>query len=139
MGKVVRIDENVSAEDETAVTSGLRAFNEVRLGPPNEQSVKLVVRDDTGRVVGGLLGHTKWKWVYVSKLWVADAARGQGWGSKLMDRAEALGRERGCTDIYLDTFEFQARPFYEKLGYKLFGTLDGFPPGYCQFFLTKKL
>jgi GNAT superfamily N-acetyltransferase len=136
---VVRIDENVSADDEVAVTSGLRAFNEVRLGPPNELPVKLVVRDDTGRVVGGLLGHTKWKWVYVSKLWVADAARGQGWGTKLMERAEALGRSRGCTDIYLDTFEFQARPFYERLGYKLFGTLDGFPPGYCQFFLTKRL
>jgi hypothetical protein len=39
----------------------------------------------------------------------------------------------------LDTFEYQARPFYEKLGYQLFGTLDGYPPGYRQFYLCKRL
>lgn len=39
----------------------------------------------------------------------------------------------------LDTFEYQARPFYEKLGYQLFGTLDGYPPGYRQFYLRKRL
>jgi hypothetical protein len=44
-----------------------------------------------------------------------------------------------CTDVSLDTFEFQARPFYEKLGYTIFGTLEGYPPGYRQYFLTKHL
>jgi GNAT superfamily N-acetyltransferase len=135
----MHIDHNVSAEDEAAVIAGLRAFNVDRLGPANEQPVKLVVRDERGAVVGGLLGHTKWRWMYVSKLWVADSARGRGFGAKLMQAAEDLARSRGCTDVSLDTFEFQARPFYEKLGYKLFGTLEGFPPGYRQFYLTKKL
>ena len=135
----MRIDNSVSAEDEAAVLAGLRAFNEVRLGPRDEQPVKFAVRDDTGRVVGGLLGHTKWKWMYVATLWVADSARGQGLGTKLMEAAESLARSRGCTDVSLDTFEYQARPFYEKLGYTLFGTLEGYPPGYRQFHLTKRL
>jgi GNAT superfamily N-acetyltransferase len=133
------IDDQVSSTDEAAVVSGLRAFNVERLGPSNEQPVKLVARDTDGSVVGGLLGHTKWRWLYVSKLWVAESARGQGVGSKLMEAAEKLARSRGCTDVSLDTFEFQARPFYERLGYKLFGTLEGFPPGYRQFYLTKRL
>jgi GNAT superfamily N-acetyltransferase len=135
----VRIDSNVSGEDVAAVEAGLRAFNEVRLGPKTELPVKLVVRDDTGRVVGGLLGHTRWKWMYIATLWVADSARGQGMGTQLMEAAEQLARSRGCTDVSLDTFEFQARPFYEKLGYKLFGTLEGYPPGYRQYYLTKRL
>ena len=135
----MRIDDQVSDADEAAVIQGLREFNVARLGPSNEQPVKLVARDKGGSVVGGLLGHTKWRWLYVSKLWVADSARGQGVGSQLMAAAEALARTRGCTDASLDTFEFQARPFYERLGYKLFGTLEGFPPGYSQFFLTKHL
>ena len=135
----MRIDSEVSAGDEAAVVAGLRAFNEARLGPKIEQPVKFVVRDDTGRVVGGLLGHTKWQWMYVATLWVADEARGKGIGRQLMEGAEALARSRGCTDVSLDTFEYQARPFYEKLGYKLFGTLDGYPPGYRQFYLTKRL
>ena len=135
----MRIDSDVSAEDQAAVEAGLRAFNEVRLGPKNEQPVKFVVRDDTGRVVGGVLGYTRWKWMYIATLWVDDAARGQGFGTKLMDAAESLARSRGCTDVSLDTFEYQAKPFYEKRGYTLFGTLEGYPPGYRQFYLTKSL
>lgn len=135
----MRIDANVSADDAAAVLRGLREFNEVRLGPAEEQPVRFVLRDGAGRVVGGLLGHTKWQWMYVATLWVAESARGQGWGRQLMIAAEVLARERGCTHVSLDTFEYQARPFYERLGYELFGTLDGYPPGYRQFHLTKKL
>ena len=70
---------------------------------------------------------------------VAETARGQGLGTRLLQRAEAIARARGCGNALLDTFEYQARPFYEKLGYRLFGTLDGYPPGYRQFYLTKAL
>ena len=59
--------------------------------------------------------------------------------TKLLTAAEDLARARGCVGASLDTFEYQARPFYEKLGYELFGTLDGYPPGYRQFYLRKNL
>jgi hypothetical protein len=45
-----------------------------------------------------------------------------------MKRAELYAVERGCTDALLDTFSFQARPFYEKLGYRVFGMLERFIP-----------
>jgi len=134
----VEIDSEISEADEAAIVSGLRAFNEAWIGPSNEQSVRLVARDELG-VVGGLLGHTKWKWLYVAKLWVDERGRGKGIGTQLLEAAEELARSRGCTDASLDTFEYQARPFYEKLGYQLFGTLDGYPPGYRQFYLRKRL
>ena len=54
------------------------------------------------------------------------------------DVAESHARTRGCVGAYLDTFEYQARPFYETLGYTLFGTLDGYPPGYRQYHLAKR-
>jgi GNAT superfamily N-acetyltransferase len=134
----IRIDGDMSTADEATIVHGLLAFNEAWLGPANDQPVRLVARDDQG-VAGGLLGHTRWKWLYVAKLWVDERARGRGIGTQLLQAAENIGRERGCTDVYLDTFEYQARPFYEKLGYELFGTLDGYPPGYRQFFLRKRL
>jgi GNAT superfamily N-acetyltransferase len=135
----IRIDDNVSDADEQAVHAGLRAFNVERLGPSNELPVRLVARAPDGSVVGGVIGHTKWRWMYVAKLWVADSARGAGVGTRLMQAAEDLARSRGCTNVSLDTFEYQARPFYEKLGYELFGTLEGYPPGYRQYYLTKEL
>ena len=134
----MRIDDAVSEADERTVVRGLLAFNEKWLGPSNEQPVRFVARDELG-VVGGLLGHTRWGWLYVAKLWVDERGRGQGIGTQLLAAAEELARTRGCTDASLDTFEYQARPFYEKLGYELFGTLDGYPPGYRQFYLRKRL
>jgi len=134
----VQIDSEISEGDEAAIVSGLRAFNEAWIGPSNEEPVRLVARDDLG-IVGGLLGHTRWKWLYVAKLWVDERGRGKGIGTQLLTAAEELARTRGCTDASLDTFEYQARPFYEKLGYQLFGTLDGYPPGYRQFYLRKQL
>ena len=64
---------------------------------------------------------------------------GRGFGRELMKRAELYAVERGCTDAYLDTFSFQARPFYEKLGYRVFGTLENHPAGHQRYFMTKQL
>jgi GNAT superfamily N-acetyltransferase len=135
----VRIDSEVTPADEARVVRGLLAFNELRLGPSGEQPVKFVVRDSAGAVVGGILGHTRWRWLYIAKLWVDEGARGHGFGTRLMAAAEDLARSRGCTDVSLDTFDYQARPFYEKLGYELFGTLEGYPPGSRQYYLRKRL
>jgi GNAT superfamily N-acetyltransferase len=137
--KDLQIDELVTAADEAQVVRGLLAFNEARLGPSGEQPVKFVVRNSAGAIVGGILGHTRWRWLYVAKLWIDESVRGQGLGSRLMQAAEDLARSRGCTDASLDTFDFQARPFYEKLGYEPFGTLEGYPPGSRQHYLRKRL
>jgi len=56
----------------------------------------------------------------------------------LMGQAEGRARERGCHSTWLDTFSFQARGFYEKLGYEEFGRLD-YPPGHYRHFMRKRL
>ena len=77
--------------------------------------------------------------MYVQFLGVPPELRGHGVGRELMQRVETLGRERGLIGVFLDTFEFQARPFYEKLGYSLFGTIDDHPRGQHRYFLQKRL
>ena len=135
----VSIEPDASAEDVATVGSGLRAFNVDVIGDPREEPVNVLLRDENGAVVGGLLGHIRWRWLFVAKLWISQGHRGHGHGAALMDAAEDLARARGCIGANLDTFEFQARAFYEKHGYQLFGTLEGYPPGYRQFFLSKRL
>jgi GNAT superfamily N-acetyltransferase len=133
------IEEAASEDDVAAVRQGLLSFNERQIGPSNEQPVRLVVRAATGAVIAGLLGATRWGWLHVDKLWLSDETRGQRIGSRLMARAEAIALERGCVGATLHTFEHQARPFYEKLGYELFGTLEGYPAGTRQHYLFKRL
>lgn len=135
----VTVERNASAQDIAVVQAGLRQYNIGFIGDPGEEAVNIFLRDENGDVVGGLLGHIKWKWLYVSKLWISDQHRGKGHGFELMKAAEDHARSRGCIGSYLDTFEYQARPFYEKIGYEMFGTLEGYPPGYRQFFLSKAL
>ena len=132
------IEPEASPADIAAVQSGLRAFNVTRIGEPAEVPVQIFLRDDRGDVVGGLLGHIRWRWLYVGKLWIDAAHRGAGHGAALMAAAEARAIAHACLGAYLDTFEYQARPFYEKLGYEVFGTLDGYPPGYCQYHLAER-
>ena len=56
---------------------------------------------------------------------------------QLMNDAEREAIRRGCRGAWLDTYSFQARGFYERLGYTIFGTIDNYPPGHSRIFLKK--
>lgn len=98
-----------------------------------------VLHHDEDGLVGGLAGYTHFSWLYVEQFWVAESQRGTGIGSALLRTAEEEARRRGCRGVWLDTYSFQARPFYEAHGYRLFGELTDYPPGHAKYFLTKAL
>ena len=133
----VSVEPRADARDVETVQAGLRAFNVAVIGDPDERPVHIFLRGDGDTVLGGLLGHIKWRWLYVAKLWVHESLRGRHYGSALLEAAEQMARDHGCLGASLDTFEYQARPFYERHGYSVFGTLENFPPGYRQFHLAK--
>jgi GNAT superfamily N-acetyltransferase len=89
--------------------------------------------------VAGLVGHTYHGWLHVSCLWTSEAYRNRGIGTELMDRAEAEAHQRGCHHAHLTTLEFQARTFYERRGYSVFGVLDDYPRPYKRYFMQKEL
>jgi ribosomal protein S18 acetylase RimI-like enzyme len=138
-GAHVTVDAPPSAEDRQAVAAGLLAFNVSHIGDPHAQPMGVFIRDAAGTVKGGLLGLFRWRWLYVEKLWVDESLRGQGHGTTLMREAERFAREREAMGVHLDTFEFQALPFYEKLGYEVFGVHEGYPAGLRQYHLKKDL
>jgi GNAT superfamily N-acetyltransferase len=96
-------------------------------------------RDRNGIMVGGMHGHVNWTWLHISLVWVTEAERHRGLGSQLLATLETAAVERGCLHAHLDTFSYQARPFYERHGYRLFATLHDYPPGHQRFFLRKTL
>ena len=107
--------------------------------PRNYREFGIVLRDAEGNAVGGITGNTVWDWLQISVLWISDELRGQGFGHRLLERAEELGRARGCRFARLSTFEFEAREFYESHGYTVRSQTDEFPAGHTQHHLTKEL
>jgi GNAT superfamily N-acetyltransferase len=124
--------------EEKAVLNGLIAFNEKAGGPIGYQPMAILLKDDAGTVQGGLTGRVVYDWLYIELLHLPESVRGEGLGTTMMEQAEAFARDRGLAGIWLDTYHFQARGFYEKLGYTIFGTLEGHPVGGRRFFLEKR-
>ena len=134
----ITIAENPSDADRDAVLAPLRAYNIARAGDPRIRPVAVLLTDEGGDHVGGLWGKCAYDWLFVELLAVPKQRRGENYGKALMEQAEGIARTNGCVGIWLDTYEFQARGFYEKLGFEIFGTLDDHPVGQKRFFLRKR-
>jgi len=122
------------------ILDALLAFNAETAGDPEEKVFALTISPPGAEdVAGGLWGMSLWGSFYIALVIVPRAARGQGLGSQLMRQAEDQARAWGCHNMWLDTFAFQARPFYEGLGFSLFGELEGPSPAFPRYFMRKAL
>jgi len=121
------------------ILAPLIVYNTAHAGPSHGRPLVITVRDAAGAITGGLWGHTGFEWLFTQLLVVPESLRGQGIGSQMLRMAEAEALQRGCHGAWLDTFEFQARGFYEGLGYECFATLPEFPKGYSRYFMKKQL
>jgi GNAT superfamily N-acetyltransferase len=133
------IDDELRPDEEQAIQQGLVAFGDAHVPPRNYRPLRLALRSPEGRLLGGLLGSLVWDWLQIDALWVDAAERGRGYGRGLLQRAEQVARDAGCRHARLDTFDFEARGFYEKQGYDVYGALGDFPRGHAQFYLRKTL
>lgn len=122
-----------------AIGGGIQRHNTEHAGDDHGKRLCFVLYGPDQEVAGGLIGETYWNWLYISLMWLRDDLRGRGYGRDLLLAAEQEARQRGATDVYLDTFSFQAPGFYQKQGYRVFGELADFPPGHRRYFFTKRL
>lgn len=126
-------------DDNTAASPVLAALR----GTPEERQVPLHVwatDEASGGLAGGLVGHTWATWLHVTYLWVDAGLRGAGLGGRLLAEAERIaGRERACTAVRLETWDFQAPDFYRKQGYEVVCVVPDYPPGTTEYTLVKRL
>ncbi len=94
-------------------------------------------KDVYGDILGGVAGGFFWDWYDLRFLWVHESLRGQGVGTLLLERLFAECRRRQTNGIIADTTEFQALPFYQKLGFEVLFTLEDCPLGHRNHFITK--
>jgi predicted enzyme related to lactoylglutathione lyase/GNAT superfamily N-acetyltransferase len=138
-GLTLVVEDDPSEIDVHTIAQGLTQHALPVIHVPGFRPVGVFARDARGTLVAGVFGLLNWNWLYVSLFWVGEPLRRSGLGCRLLTELERVAVERGCTHAHLDTFSYQARPFYEKQGYEVFGVLDEYPPGHKRFFMKKTL
>jgi GNAT superfamily N-acetyltransferase len=135
----LELDEHPQPEDSRVVLDGVRSFNRTQTGNEPPHPVAYYLRDEAGQIVGGVQGNLWGRSTHIDVLWVDANYRGRGFGANLMKAIEDYAAAHGHPLIYLETASFQALPFYQSLGYVVFGELQEISEGHTLFFLRKEL
>jgi GNAT superfamily N-acetyltransferase len=123
---VLRVEDRV--RDETMAASGLDGAEEL-----------VVFARQDGELIGGCCGSTWGGTCELNSLWVDERYRRQGIGAHLMAVAEDEALARGCHQVVLFTYLFQAPGFYGRRGYRIVGRVDDYPMGTPALWFHKSL
>ncbi|CCG85896.1 GNAT family N-acetyltransferase [Erwinia piriflorinigrans] len=135
----MRVTATPLPEDADHIRQKLMAFNAQHVDVEEIKELAAFLDDDDGNKIAGLLATTWGNWMHIQFLWVEEGLRGSGHGARLLRAAELEAIVRGCRNVCVDTFSFQAREFYEKQGYRLQMTLEQIPHHHRQHYLIKRL
>ena len=128
-----RIDELID-EYYFELVPVLEGFNE------KEELVCKKIVDKEGNIIAGCSGYVfPWGCMYIDDMWVDEKYRRQGLGSDALQAVEREAERKGCHVLWVGTWDFQARPYYEKHGYEVFATLKDCPVGHEDYQLAKYL
>ncbi|MEM9954821.1 MAG: GNAT family N-acetyltransferase [Chloroflexota bacterium] len=135
----VELTTSPSQADIDHVRRGLIAYNLAQVPELYEHTTGdfAVVMHENSQVVAGALCEIDWGWLYFDSVWTDASVRGKGYGSLVIRAAEAHAVQHNIHQAYLFTTSFQARPFYEKLGYTCFGQVDDHPRGHSFYGMKK--
>lgn len=140
----IKTELNSGDEFKKMLQSKIREFNNITSIYHSEvrkegavKTISLRVDDEEGNLIGGLYAEVYWDWLEIDYLWVLQEHRLKGLGAQLLLQAEKISKDLGCGKVFLTTFSFQAKDFYLRHGYKIVGTLDGYPPGSTYYWISK--
>jgi len=137
---VLTVTDQPTGDAETVIEAGLDRYNVSHSGRSDARPLAVLINDPvTNAVVGGLLGRTTLGLLFVDLIFVPDALRGRGVGSRVLEAAEREAIRRDCTAVALYTISFQAPAFYARQGYRELGRIECDAPGFTRFCMTKRL
>ena len=135
----IEVIENPELELIAFLDAKIAEFNWAHWEVSERKAIAVKLNDENGDVIAGAAGRTFGDWLMINTLWVSDALRGQQVGSKILHKMEQAAKARGCNKALLDTLNFQAMPFYEKHGYQVQWTQQGYPKTGCRYYMMKQL
>ncbi|MDP3533326.1 MAG: GNAT family N-acetyltransferase [Alphaproteobacteria bacterium] len=128
-------------EEEEIVINKIVSFNNLQEKFINNNLIfnNYIIKDCDEIIAGINSVITYWNILFISILFVDENHRGKNLGSLLLRKVEDEAKSLGVTLVHLDTFDFQAKDFYLKHGYEIFGILDDCPKDHKRYYLKKSL
>lgn len=133
------VDDHPDEQEMQILRKHLGEYNAAAANSREGWRLALFLHDEQGNMIGGICGRFWGECLEIDTLWVEENWRGQGIGKRLLQTLETEAISRGCRQIALTTFSFQAPEFYQKLGYHVFGVIGGFGKGHQKFYLQKRI
>jgi GNAT superfamily N-acetyltransferase len=136
---LARIEPNATEANVAAVREPLRRFEASVLPADNPRQVVAFARDSGMDIVGGVIAHTYHRTLIIDDLWVREDLRRQGLGTRLVQCAEDEAKRLDCCMAMTGTFEsLGARPFFERIGYRVVSTSRDTPRGHTGYWFHKE-
>lgn len=131
--------ENKESHKAQEIGTLIRAYNRSKREEAESEPLNLYVEDEKGNLMAGLVAETFGNWLEIEYLFVKEELRGQGIGSKLLQRAENEAKKRNCRFAFVNTYQFQAPDFYLSHGYKEVFILEDYPYTGQRYYYQKDL
>jgi len=133
----MKLNANPAEKDVDVIRNNLREYNGGFLETKTQSNYMLTMQDE--KIIGGIVFRIFGLWLEIDYFWIDGTYRGKGFGKILLDEAERIGKVKGCEKCSLNTFAFQARPFYEKNGYEVVYEQRDYPISGTRFYMEKDL
>jgi ribosomal protein S18 acetylase RimI-like enzyme len=137
MDYTIQYESNPSADDIKKLNDGIMEQAKQKKGMKQLDFFGFFIRDNEGEIVGGCSGDNMYGSLFVGSLWVAENLRGKGYGTKLMQAAEKLARDKKCNFVAVNTMDWEALEFYKKLGFRVEFERHGYDKDSIFYFLRK--
>lgn len=132
------INENPSEKDINEVRHRLQEHNSSYWEVDSKYKFTITLKNGND-LIGGIIFTIFGEWLEIDFFWVNPNNRAKGYGKQLLDQAEDFAKKKGCKMSFLNTFNFQAKPFYEKNGYLIVHTQKCFPVTNTRYLMEKQL
>lgn len=139
MNYTIKFTTEPCQDDIARLCNGLETHAKQTIGKISFEPFAFLAHDDQQNLIGGCTGVFMYGFLHIKLLWVAAEIRNKGIGKELMAKAEAFAIESNCRTILLETFNWQGKEFYERLGYEIAFCYDGFDDGHRFYFFKKNL
>ncbi|AZL15985.1 GNAT family N-acetyltransferase [Rickettsiales endosymbiont of Stachyamoeba lipophora] len=138
MSSTFNIEELEHIETEFACFEGLAVEALAAKNLPKPTKFAFGIKQDN-EIIAGITGHIVYGNLYIALLWIDAKYRNQGLGQALVSKAWEYGKANNCDFTTVCTLDWQAKPFYEKLGYELEFERSGYWNNSTLYYFKKAL